>query len=109
MMFFNNFKDRKYMNILTFSEARAGLKTVMDNVCKDHAPAVITRVNGEHVVMLSLADYNSIEETMYLLSSAKNASRLMESIAQLRDGKARPRELIRNEKQESAEQAASQE
>ncbi|MEN9868353.1 MAG: hypothetical protein RL748_3943 [Pseudomonadota bacterium] len=96
------------MNILTFSEARAGLKTVMDQVCQDHSPAVITRVNGEHVVMLSLADYNSMEETMYLLSSAKNANRLMESITQLRDGKAKQRELIRHEEQEDREQAASE-
>jgi antitoxin YefM len=94
------------MNILTFSEARAGFKTVMDDVCKDHAPTVITRVSGEHVVMLSLEDFNSMEETMYLLGSAKNANRLMESIAQLRAGKARPRELIRNDEQESTKQAA---
>lgn len=69
------------MNILTFSEARASLKNVMDDVCKDHVPTVISRVNGDHVVMLSLADFNSMEETMYLLSSPKNATRLMESIA----------------------------
>jgi antitoxin YefM len=87
------------MNILTFSEARASLKTAMDNV--------VTRLGGEHVVMLSLADFNSMEETMYLLSSAKNANRLMESIAQLRAGKARSRELISNDKQEIEEQAAS--
>jgi antitoxin YefM len=95
------------MNILTFSEARASLKTVMDDVCKDHAPTVITRVSGEHVVMLSLADFNSIEETMYLLGSANNASRLMESIAQLKAGKAQPRDLIRNEKQEDRKQETS--
>lgn len=95
------------MNILTFSEARAGLKTVMDDVCKDHAPTVITRVSGEHVVMLSLSDFNSIEETMYLLGSAKNASRLMESIAQLKAGKAQFRELTGNEKQKSSKQATS--
>ena len=95
------------MNILTFSQARASLKTVMDDVCKDHAPTVITRVSGEHVVMLSLADFNSMEETIYLLRSPKNASRLMESIAQLESGKAQIRELIRNEKQESRKQAAS--
>jgi len=89
------------MNILTFSEARAGLKTVMDDVCRDHSPTVITRVNGEHVVMLSLSDFNSIEETLYLLGSAKNAKRLMESIAQLKAGKTKSRDLIRNEKQES--------
>lgn len=95
------------MNILTFSEARAGLKTVMDDVCKDHAPTVITRVNGEHVVMMSLADFNSIEATNYLLSSPKNASRLMESIAQLKAGKAQIRELIRNEEQQDREQETS--
>ena len=95
------------MNILTFSEARASLKTVMDDVCKDHAPTIVTRVNGEHVVMLSLADFNGIEETMYLLGSANNASRLMESIAQLKAGKAQPRDLIRNEKQEDRKQETS--
>jgi antitoxin YefM len=98
------------MNITTFSEARANLKTVMDNVCNDHAPTVITRVSGEHVVVMSLADYNSLEETMYLLSSAKNANRLMESIAQLRGGQTQQRELIRNdERQEGAEQKTSEE
>jgi len=96
------------MNILSFSEVRASFKAVMDGVCKDHAPTVITRVSGEHVVMLSLADFNSMQETMHLLSSAKNASRLMASIAQLRAGKARPRELIHNEEQEVAEQARGQ-
>jgi len=95
------------MNILTFSEARASLKTVMDDVCKDHTPSVVTRVNGEHVVMLSLADFNGIEETMYLLGSANNASRLMESIAQLKAGKAQQRDLIRNEKQEEPKQETS--
>lgn len=94
------------MNVLTYSQARAGLKAVMDDVCKDHAPTVITRVSGEHVVMLSLSDFNSFEETIHLLSSAKNAKRLMESIAQLRAGHVRPRELIQNEKQEGRKQAA---
>jgi len=54
--------------------------------------------------MLSLADFNSMEETMYLLGSANNASRLMESIAQLKAGKAQQRDLIRNEKQEDPKQ-----
>ncbi|MQA22667.1 type II toxin-antitoxin system prevent-host-death family antitoxin [Rugamonas sp. FT103W] len=94
------------MNILTFSEARASLKSVMDDVCNDHTPTVITRVSGEHVVMLSLADFNSMEETMHLLGSAKNASRLMESVAQIKAGKAQARELIRDEKQKNRKQAA---
>lgn len=69
----------------------------MDDVCTDHSPTVITRQNGEAVVMLSLADYNSIEETLYLLGSPKNASRLMASLAQLKAGKVRIRELDRND------------
>ena len=83
------------MNVITFSDAQASLKTVMDDVCKDHNPALITRVNGEHVVMMSLADFNSMEETMYLLSSPKNANRLMESITQLKAGQVQTKELIR--------------
>jgi antitoxin YefM len=85
------------MNILTFSEARAGLKAAMDEVCADHSPTVITRQNGDPVVMMSLADFNSIEETLYLLSSPKNASRLLASFEQLKSGKVRIRELDRNE------------
>jgi antitoxin YefM len=100
-------EHRTTMNILTFSEARASLKTVMDDVCKDHTPTVVTRVNGEHVVMLSLDDFNSMEETMYLLGSANNARHLMESIAQLKAGKAEIRELVRNDKQKSKKQAKS--
>ncbi|MGV7208461.1 type II toxin-antitoxin system Phd/YefM family antitoxin [Oxalobacteraceae bacterium A2-2] len=89
------------MNILTFTDARAGLKTVMDEVCADHQPAVITRQNGEPVVMMSLADYNSIQETLYLLGSANNAQRLMQSIEQIKSGKTKIRKLIKHEPQES--------
>lgn len=88
------------MNVITFSDARARLKTVMDKVCKDHNPTLVTRLNGEHVVMMSLADFNSMEETMYLLSSPKNANHLMESIAQLKAGQVQSRELIRSEQAE---------
>jgi antitoxin YefM len=96
------------MNVLTFSEARASLKTVMDNVCKDHTPTIVSRVSGEHVVMMSLADFNSMKETMYLLSSPANANHLMESIAQLRAGQAQPRELICHEKPKKQKQTASE-
>jgi antitoxin YefM len=54
---------------------------------------VLSREKGKDVVIMSLADFNSIQETLHLLGSPKNAARLMESIAQLREGKARPREL----------------
>ena len=93
------------MHVLTFSQARAELKQTMDDVCRDHEPAVITRQRGEPVVMMSLEDYNGMNETIHLLGSSKNASRLRSSIAQLRDGHALTKELDLNEQEpEAAEQ-----
>jgi antitoxin YefM len=56
-------------------------------VCDDHAPIVITRNREQAVVMMSLADYEALEETAYLLKSPKNAKRIMSAIAQLDAGK----------------------
>ncbi|WP_052075401.1 type II toxin-antitoxin system Phd/YefM family antitoxin [Pseudomonas lutea] len=74
------------MQILSFTQARAGLKQVMDDVCQDHEPVVITRQRGNPVVMLSLDDYNSMTETMYLLGTENNATRLRGSIAKHKTG-----------------------
>ncbi len=82
------------MNVLTFTDTRANLKEVMDRVVEDHAPVVVTRQKAEAVVMISLADWNSMEETVRLLSSPANATRLMEAVAQLDAGKGAERELI---------------
>lgn len=75
------------MNVLTFSQARAGLKQAMDDACRDHEPVLITRQRGDHVVMLSLSDFNSMAETMYLTSTLANTRHLRESIAQLKAAK----------------------
>ena len=55
----------------------------MEKVCDHHAPMIITRKNSRSVVMISLEDYQALEETAYLLRSPKNARRLLESIAEL--------------------------
>ncbi|NER58941.1 prevent-host-death protein [Pseudomonas sp. MAFF212428] len=89
------------MHVLTFSQARADLKQTMDDVCRDHEPAIITRQRGEPVVMLSLEDYNGINETLHLLGSSKNAARLRSSIAQLQAGKAVTKELATNEQSQT--------
>ena len=81
------------MKALTYTTARQNLARTMDEVCEDHAPVIITRNKSESVVMISLEDYEALEETAYLLRSPKNARRLIESIAQLEDGKGTEREL----------------
>jgi len=82
------------MDVLTYSDTRANLKDVMDKVVEDRAPVVITRKRGEAVVMVSLADWNAMEETLHLLSSPKNAARLTDAIRQLEAGEGAARDLI---------------
>jgi len=74
------------MNTMTYSAARAHLSATMDHVVNDHEAVIITRSNRPPVVMLSLDDYKSMEETAYLLRNPCNARRLLQSIAQIDAG-----------------------
>ena len=74
------------MELLTYSTARASLKSVMDRAINDRTPVVVTRKNNEAVVVISLEDYNALQETMHLQRSPENAKRLGDSIAQLDAG-----------------------
>lgn len=82
------------MDVVTYSEARANLKRVMDRVIDDHMQVVVTRQKAQPVVMVSLAEWNAMEETMHLLSTPANAERLRSSIAALDAGTGRERDLI---------------
>ena len=81
------------MDVMTYSEARANLKGVMDRVVSDRTQVVVTRQKSEAVVMMSLADWNAVEETLHLLSTPSNAARLHGSIEQLEAGKGLERAL----------------
>lgn len=82
------------MDAISYSAARANLAKTMDKVCADHAPIIITRKSESPVVMLSLEDFQAMEETAYLLRSPANARRLLESIAELESGQGTERELL---------------
>jgi antitoxin YefM len=81
------------MDAITYTSARANLAKTMDRVCNDHDPIIITRNSEQSVVLMSLEDYQSLEETSYLLRSPANARRLLESIQQLEAGKGVEHEL----------------
>jgi antitoxin YefM len=81
------------MNTITYSEVRAKLAETMEKVCDDHAPMIVTRKNSRSVVMISLDDYQALEETAYLLRSPKYAQRLLASIAELENGSGTERAL----------------
>ena len=75
------------MKSITYSAARENLASTINRVCEDQAPIVITRNRDQAVVMLSLAEYESLQETAYLLRSPANAKRLLQSIESLEAGK----------------------
>ena len=81
------------MNTITYSAARASLAQAMKKVCEDHEPVIITRQKEGSVIMLSLEDFTSLEETAYLLRVPKNARRLLESISELERGGGKARKL----------------
>jgi len=77
-----------------FSEFRAGLKHFLDKVEDHNETLIIKRKTGKGTVVISLDEYNSMMETMHLLSSKSNADRLYESIRQMKEGKAFAKDLI---------------
>ncbi len=81
------------MKAISYSNARGDLAQTREKVCDDHTPVIITRRNERSVVMMSLEDYEALEETAYLLRSPKNARRLLESIAELGSGGGQERVL----------------
>jgi len=75
------------MKSITYTEARENLANTINRVCEDNAPVVITRKRDQAVVMLSLAEYESLQETAHLLRSPANAKRLLDSIDAIKRGK----------------------
>ena len=70
-----------------FSEFRTDLKKFLESVEDNNETLIIKRKTGKGTVLISLEEYNSIMETMHILSSKKNADRLYESIQQMKEGK----------------------
>jgi antitoxin YefM len=77
-----------------YSEFRNELKNYLDNVEFNNETLIIKRGSGKGTVLISLDEYNSIMETLHLLSSKKNAKRLFESIDQIKSGKKVQHNLI---------------
>ena len=81
------------MDAITYSAARANLASTMNRVCNDHEALIITRNGDQSVVMLSLEDFQALQETAYLLRNPTNAKRLLSAAAQLAAGQGTERTL----------------
>jgi antitoxin YefM len=73
------------MEIISYTKARNNFSDVMNKVCQNHTPITIYRQESKPVVLISLEDYNSIEETMYLLSTPNNTKQLYDAIDDLKN------------------------
>lgn len=82
------------MRIVSFTEARNGLKSVLDNVVDDVDYTIITRRDAEDAVVMSMEHYNSLMETVHLLKSPANATHLSKSIEQFQAGQIAEREIL---------------
>ena len=82
------------MKTMSYTESRARYAEVLNGVTNDREEVIITRAGHEPVVIVSLADYESLKETAYLLRSPANARRLLDSIDELESGKGVERELL---------------
>jgi len=81
------------MDAISYTVARTNLAKIMEQVCEDHSPVIITLSKSQSVVMISLEDYEALQETAYLLRASKNARRLMESVAELEQRHGQEKEL----------------
>ena len=75
------------MEAISYTYARNTFSSLMDKVCDNHDPVIITRQKQQSVVMMSLADFNALEETAYLLKSPKNTERLHRAINDIKANK----------------------
>ncbi|MFC1412977.1 type II toxin-antitoxin system Phd/YefM family antitoxin [Streptacidiphilus sp. N1-12] len=85
------------MKTMTYSESRARYAEVLNSVNDDREEVVITRAGHDPVVIVSLADYESLKETAYLLRNPANARRLLAAIDELESGGGTVRELAAEE------------
>jgi len=82
------------MMAANYSEFRTSLKRYLDDVEDNNDTLIIKRGTGKGTVLISLEEYNSMTETIHLLSSKANADRLYESIRQIKDGTGMTKDLI---------------
>lgn len=81
------------MNMVTVNEAKRNLDSLIKKIFSDAEPTIITTETGQQIVLLSLDEFNSWQETAYLLSNPANAARLRKSMAEAQAGRVTEREL----------------
>lgn len=82
------------MQVISFSDLRKNMRSVMNGCCENHELTIVTRQKEPPIVMLSLDDYNALEETLYLMKNPNNYAHLLQAIKNVRNGKVNPHDLL---------------
>ena len=82
------------MNAVTLNDAKQNLEQLIKKVIADAEPAIVCTETGEQVVLISLDEFNSWKETIYLLSNPANAAHLRKSLAEASAGQIQEKELV---------------
>jgi len=85
------------MKTMSYTESRARYAEVLDSVIDDREEVVITRAGHEPVVIVSLADFEALRETAYLMRSPANARRLLDAMERLEAGQGVEHDLVSDE------------
>lgn len=89
------YKIQNNMKTVNYSELRQNLKSNLDMVSEDSDILIVHRSKGKSVVMMSLDDFNSLQETQYLLSTKNNRERLLDAVDDVEKGKVSEKELLK--------------
>ena len=75
------------MQAVLYSQARNNLRSIINQVCDNFEEFIITTKERQSVVLISQDEYNSMKETLYLLSSKNNRDRLLDAVEEIESSK----------------------
>jgi antitoxin YefM len=75
------------MQAVLYSQARNNLRDIINQVCDNFEEFIITTKEKQSVVLISQDEYNSMKETLYLLSSKNNRERLLDAVEEIESSK----------------------
>jgi antitoxin YefM len=85
------------MIAVNYSSARDNFKKFCDAAVHDFETIIVTRKQGENIVIMSESEYNNLMENLYIRNNKEDYQRLLKSIDQLKTGKGQVRGLVEDE------------
>lgn len=82
------------MQATNYSYARNNLKTLINKVCDDYEPLIITNKDNKNAVLISLEEYNALQEATFISSNKKDSEEILERMNDIKKGKFNKKDLL---------------